>query len=1370
MTKVVSARSMGLIGTILGLLIAVCVIGFSGMPLFSEVGHADDSVMLSGNHPREAETLRQLGEASPTLRLPLQIRFALRNKKALETLLAQQQNPKSPNYHQWLTGDEFTKRFGPSPAQVKAVSDWLKGEGFSVTKSSANGVEFTGPAAQAQRTFAVRIAKFGDGSVYANTTDPIIPKRFAGVIGVVRGMDNMLHAVATTHLHKASDSLFEPGLAKSGPTMAPGIAPAELPLQLALAERDASSEAIGNPGAVVGAKAAFGPTDLRNFYDETVGPGADGTGSCIAIIDDSDFIDSTASTFTGQFAMPTLNYTRVLEGTNPGLGADESESELDVQWAHVSAPGASINFYLGSDLIADITAAVNDNNCGTISLSYVFCGLTSSFMMDAMDPLFMRAASQGQSIFVSSGDQGSAGLTLTPDGKSCMTNSVASVNEMSADPYVTSVGGTQFTPTYVNGIQQTYSTESVWADGSGATGGGASQIFPKPAFQTGPGVPNDSARDVPDIALIASPNSPGVFWAHDRLGTATISCCIGGTSLSAPLWAGFASVIGQMANNRLGNLNQIIYPLANTQYATAGFHDVTNGNNGFNGVAGFNAGSGYDQSTGWGTIDFNLFANAVKNFVGSSFSPTPTRTTTPTPTATPTPTSSITFVGAGPLTDSNTAITTVTVGLPPGVQSGDILLAQIIIYDGTGSDVPTAPAGWTSIRHDAVNSGNKATSWLYSKVAGSNEPASYGWNIGSNFAAGVMGAWRGASGSLDGASGAAAASSSPVTVSAPSLTPNSNQELEVYFYGSQSGNGPTIALSGALTQRFNTISSKEGFTLAFGDLAAPFAHNASPTYPATSTISGSAAMTAQAILLIPGSQGPTPTPTGTTTATATRTVTPTPTTVATVAQTPTSVPTPPGPTPSPTATATPTATPTPVGSGITFVGAGPLADFGTAVTTVTVGLPNGVQSGDVLLAQIIVYDGTGSDVPTPPSGWNSIRHDAINSSNKLTAWLYYKVAGANEPALPGWSISSNFAAGVIGAWRGASVSPIDNASGATAAGNSPVSIAAPSLTPGNNNELQVYFYGAQSFAGPTITPSNALTPRFDTGSSKEGFTLAFADLVAPSAGHASPTYPATASISGSSAITAQAVLLIPGLPGATPTPTVSTRTATPTATPTPTTSGITFVGSGPLADFSTAVTTVTVGVPGVVQSGDTLLAQIIIYDGSGSDVPTPPSGWSSIRHDAVNSSNKLTSWLYYKVAGPNEPGSYGWNIGSNFAAGVMGAWRGASAAPMDVASGATAAGTSPVSSSAPSLTPANNNELQVYFYGAQAFAGPTITLSNSLTQRFDTISSKEGFSLAFADLAAPSAHTASPTYAAVSSISGSAVMTAQAVLLISASH
>ena len=190
----------------------------------------------------------------------------------------------------------------------------------------------------------------------------------------------------------------------------------------------------------------------------------------------------------------------------------------------------------------------------------------------------------------------------------------------------------------------------------------------------------------------------------------------------------------------------------------------------------------------------------------------------------------------------------------------------------------------------------------------------------------------------------------------------------------------------------------------------------------------------------------------------------------------------------------------PSAASITFVGSGPLTDSSSPASTITIGLPSGVQSGDILLAQLVVWDGNGANVPTPPAGWTNIRHDSISNGNKITSWLYYKVAGSNEPNSFGWSLGSQYAAGIMGAWRGASLSPIDQASGAAKAGASPLSDAAPSLIPSGNNELQLYFYGAQSGVGPAITLPGAITKRLDVTSSKEGFSIGFGDLAAPSAG------------------------------------------------------------------------------------------------------------------------------------------------------------------------------------------------------------------------------------------------------------------------------
>src|SRR6185437_2242618 len=116
-------------------------------------------------------------------------------------------------------------------------------------------------------------------------------------------------------------------------------------------------------------------------------------------------------------------------------------------------------------------------------------------------------------------------------------------------------------------------------------------------------------RDIPDVAMIAS--SPGVFIGADSNGSAVIRCCLGGTSLAAPLWAGYSRVIAkQHGTARLGLLNPTIYRLANAGLLTNGIEDVTSGNSSYNGVTGYNAGVGYDLVTGWRSVDMTAFASA----------------------------------------------------------------------------------------------------------------------------------------------------------------------------------------------------------------------------------------------------------------------------------------------------------------------------------------------------------------------------------------------------------------------------------------------------------------------------------------------------------------------------------------------------------------------------------------------------------------------------------------------------------------------------------------------------------------------------------------------------------------------------------------
>jgi subtilase family serine protease len=166
------------------------------------------NVVLVGNHPAEATTMSPVAHANSAARLNMEVTLALRNTTALEQLLRDQQDPTSPRFHQWLAPGQFTAQFGPSQPDADTVAQWLTSQGFQVTAISLQGryVRFSGSVANAERVFATDIMAFGDGSSYSNTTDPMIPAQFAGVIGGIRGLNNFLHSVAFSHRPSSSIS------------------------------------------------------------------------------------------------------------------------------------------------------------------------------------------------------------------------------------------------------------------------------------------------------------------------------------------------------------------------------------------------------------------------------------------------------------------------------------------------------------------------------------------------------------------------------------------------------------------------------------------------------------------------------------------------------------------------------------------------------------------------------------------------------------------------------------------------------------------------------------------------------------------------------------------------------------------------------------------------------------------------------------------------------------------------------------------------------------------------------------------------------------------------------------------------------------
>jgi subtilase family serine protease len=564
-------------------LIAVIVAGALGAAAISGIALADEA-----DDTGRAEALTQLTvpmDASRTLALAVMLK--LHNRAALDQLISARQDPSSPNYRQWLTPASFASRFGPTQDELDRVTRWLTGQGFTIDSITVGNrlIRVHASAAIAASALGVKFAASFDGRLFANLNDPQLSPAIAPLVDWIGGLDNLKAKVIHAHL----------------------IAPKP--------RVDVNLQPVG-----------FGPPDIYSFYDEGpllgADPPIDGSNTdCVAIVEDSNIDHVSTDVFNSQFGLPAFNYSLVpgtnfqtiyADLTNPRTNEDEIEALLDLEYAHTLAPGANIINYVGDDnnsstglgFLDAAFDAIAQNRCGTISISYGICGANAAFFKE-VDSVFAEAAAQGQSIFIASGDEGAANLKFSAKQDACVVGKQRGVEGLESSPHVTSVGGTMFTPDYDgDGNNVGDVPESVWNDESGAGSGGRSPIFKKPAYQQGV-TPKDKARDVPDIAFGASPITPGFYIGISGV----VQCCIGGTSVGAPSWAGLSMLIQQELSERPGLINQRLYQLGPSE-AAAGIRDVTLGNNSYNGVKGYPAVPGYDQASGWGTPDIADFVAA----------------------------------------------------------------------------------------------------------------------------------------------------------------------------------------------------------------------------------------------------------------------------------------------------------------------------------------------------------------------------------------------------------------------------------------------------------------------------------------------------------------------------------------------------------------------------------------------------------------------------------------------------------------------------------------------------------------------------------------------------------------------------------------
>jgi subtilase family serine protease len=568
----------------------------------------------------------------------------------LEALIAAQQNPASPLYHQWLTPDQFAARFGMAQADLDTVQSWLQQQGFSIDSvaRSKNLIRFSGTVSEVESAFATQLHYYKIGGVqhFAASTRLTVPSAIAPTILGVRNLDDFRprsHAVVSTN-------------ARPKPAF--------------------TSSKTGN--------VYFGPGDIATAYNikPIYSAGYNGTGQAIAIVGQSAVSLSDIENFQTAAGLTVKAPNIVLM---PGTGSstvygdgDEGESDLDLEWSGAIAPGATIYFvYVGSNVnysVSDaLQYAIDEKIAPIISTSYGECEaelagstLGSGAQLEpTLESAFQQAATQGQTILAASGDTGSTDCFVgSGNGNPPLSEQQAlAVDYPASSPYVIGVGGTEISSTADSGdylkagdgywaaesgsdiisSALQYIPEIVWNEdssqnGLSAGGGGASSLFTKPSWQTGvTGIPNDGKRDVPDLAVYASPDLPGylvctgdkTFWGTGqhascssgfRDSSSGLLTVIGGTSFGGPIYSGMLALINQQQNYSTGQglVNPTLYTLAaNSSTYAAAFHDITSGNNNCtagssycSGTAGFSAGTGYDQVTGLGSVNAENLAVA----------------------------------------------------------------------------------------------------------------------------------------------------------------------------------------------------------------------------------------------------------------------------------------------------------------------------------------------------------------------------------------------------------------------------------------------------------------------------------------------------------------------------------------------------------------------------------------------------------------------------------------------------------------------------------------------------------------------------------------------------------------------------------------
>jgi subtilase family serine protease len=492
-----------------------------------------------------------VGHLPSEQRLSLAISLPPRNEAELDELLEQLYDPQSPNFHHYLSVQEFTSRFGPSESDYAAVLRFAENSGLAVIDTAANRmvVDVEGPAANIESALHVSMNIYQhpteNRTFYAPDREPT-PDLDVPLLHI-SGLDN-----------------FTLPQAKN-------IKPSQKPSE----ESASTAKATGSgPGG------QFIGSDMRAAYYGS-GP-LHGAGQSVGLFEFAGYEISDVKLF---FKNVKQTLTVPIKGVSlngaslncPPATCDDGEQVLDIEMAISMAPKLrQVVVYVGNSDVSIFNRMAADNTSKQLSCSWGWSDNESS-----LDPIFKEMGVQGQTVFVATGDNGSS----TP----------GDVVWPADDPYITAVGGTDLTTTGPGGA---WKSETGW---NGSAGMPSKNKIPIPSYQKLAGVittlnhGSKTLRNIPDVAAEANTNQYSCYDGSCSGGN-------GGTSYAAPQWAGLTALANQKSiadgGTTLGFLNPELYKIGTGSSYHKDFHDITSGSNGK-----YSAVTGYDLVTGWGSPD-----------------------------------------------------------------------------------------------------------------------------------------------------------------------------------------------------------------------------------------------------------------------------------------------------------------------------------------------------------------------------------------------------------------------------------------------------------------------------------------------------------------------------------------------------------------------------------------------------------------------------------------------------------------------------------------------------------------------------------------------------------------------------------------------